>query len=95
MTDIFLLTKPPGASRSNLCFRLMEYSQNVDLWLAGDGVYHLLNLSDLPVQVEKIEACREDILARGLEPVEGVAEPDFFDRFVKAMMENSEKVYVF
>ena len=45
MADVFLLTKAPSSSRSELCFKLMQHSQNAKLYLAGDGVYHLLNVS--------------------------------------------------
>ncbi len=96
MPDIFLLTKAPRASRSSLCFKLMKYSENAKLYLAGDGVYHLLNGSSLPVPAEKIMACREDILARGLTSTDGIVMPDdFYGQLIKDIMENSDKVYVF
>ncbi len=94
MADIFLLTKAPGAPRSELCFKLIEHSDDPKLYLAGDGVYHLLGRFDLPS--EKIIACREDILARGLPPIDDIVIPDdFYRRLVKDMMENSDQLYVF
>jgi tRNA 2-thiouridine synthesizing protein B len=94
MAEIFLLTKTPGAPRSELCFKLMEHSENPKLYLAGDGIYHLLNTSGLPAQ--DILASREDILARGLPLTDDIAMPnDFYGQLVKDIMENSIHVYVF
>ena len=96
MADVFLLTKPPRASRSELCFKLMESSENAKLYLAGDGVYHLLNMSALPITTEDTMACGEDILARGIPITEDIVIPDnFYGQFVKDMMENSDRVYIF
>ncbi len=94
MADVFLLTKAPRAPRSELCFNLMEHSENAKLYLAGDGVYHLLSMSGIPAQ--KTLACREDILARGLPLTDDIAMPDdFYGQLVKDIMENSDQVYVF
>ena len=96
MADLFILTKPPRATRSELCFKLMERSENAKLYLAGDGVYHLLNMSALPITTEVTVACGEDILARGLPITDDIVIPDnFYGQLVKDMMENSEMVYVF
>jgi tRNA 2-thiouridine synthesizing protein B len=94
MADLFLLTKAPREPRSELCFELMEHSENPKLYLAGDGVYHLLNRSALSAW--ETLACREDILARGLPLTDDVAVPDdFYRQLVTDMMENSDHVYVF
>jgi tRNA 2-thiouridine synthesizing protein B len=94
MIDVFLLTKAPKAPRSELCFKLMKHSENAKLYLAGDGVYHLLNISGLPAQ--ETLACREDILARGIPLTYNIAMPtDFYGKLVRDMMENSGHVYVF
>jgi tRNA 2-thiouridine synthesizing protein B len=96
MADVFLLTKAPMASRSELCFRLMERSKNAKLYLSGDGVYHLLNMLALPKTTEVTVVCREDILARGLPITDDIMIPDnFYGQLIKDMMENSDKVYVF
>lgn len=95
MADVFLLTKAPKAPRSELCFKLMEHSENVKLYLAGDGVYHLLNMSGLPLSTEEIIACKEDILARGLTMSDEIVMPDdFYGQLVMDMMEKSNQVYV-
>jgi tRNA 2-thiouridine synthesizing protein B len=96
MAEIFILTKPPIASRSELCFKLMERSENAKLYLAGDGVYHLLNMSAMPITTEETVACGEDILARGLPITDDIVIPeDFYGQLVRDMMENSIKVYIF
>jgi tRNA 2-thiouridine synthesizing protein B len=96
MADVFILTKPPRATRSELCFKLMERSENAKLYLVGDGVYHLLSMSALHITTEEIMACGEDILARGLPINDDIVIPDnFYGQLVKDMMENSEKVYIF
>jgi tRNA 2-thiouridine synthesizing protein B len=94
MSDVFLLTKAPTEPRSELCFRLMESSENPKLYLAGDGIYHLLNMLSLSAQ--EILACREDILARGLTITDDITIPeDFYGQLVEDMMESSGQVYVF
>jgi len=96
MADAFLLTKAPGEPRSNLCFKVMKHSKNPRLYLAGDGIYHLLKMSGLPAR--KTLACREDILARGvpLPRPDSITMPDdFYGQLVKDIMENPDKIYVF
>lgn len=74
----------------------MERSENAKLYLAGDGVYHLLNTSGLHLLADEIMACREDILARGLNLTDDIVIPDdFYGQLVKDMMENSDHVYIF
>ena len=41
-SDVFLLTKPPLSLRSELCLKLAACSGKARIYLAGDGVYHLL-----------------------------------------------------
>ena len=96
MADVFLLTKAPSASRSELCFKLMKHSENAKLYLMGDGIYQLLDASGLPLPAKKTLACREDILARGLALTNDIVIPDdFYGQLIKDIMENSDKVYVF
>lgn len=97
MTDVFLLTRTLGEPRSDLCFELMEYSENPKLYLAGNGVFHLLNFQNLSIlPVREILACREDILARGIPLMDEIIVPDdFYGRLVEDMMETADHVYVF
>ncbi len=37
------MTKPPQSERAELCLRLMEHGDDPVLYLAGDGVYNLLD----------------------------------------------------
>ncbi|MCQ1534439.1 hypothetical protein FTO70_01745 [Methanosarcina sp. KYL-1] len=63
--DVFLLTKPPFSPRSDLCLKLAARSGNARLYLAGDGVYHLLTgTANLPGG--QVYACKEDMEARGI-----------------------------
>jgi len=72
----------------------MERFENPKLYLAGDGVYHLLNVSGIPAS--EIIACIEDIMARGLPLTDDITMPDnFYGQFVRDIMENSDHVYVF
>ena len=93
---IFLLTKPPGNDRAKLCFRLMKLSKNPILYLAGDGVYNLLNgpIDDLPH--DSIYACKEDMDARGVQSTDAIILIDnFYESLVKGMMYFSDRVYAF
>jgi tRNA 2-thiouridine synthesizing protein B len=94
MTDLFLLTKPPGSTRAELCFKLMERSGDPVLYLAGDGVFHLLGASQIPVG--RIIVCRDDALARGVPAGTAASGQDeFYDRLVNEMMEIADNVYAF
>jgi tRNA 2-thiouridine synthesizing protein B len=96
LADVFLLTKAPSTSRSVLCFKLMKHSKNAKLYLAGDGVYHLIKASGLALPSERTVACKEDILARGLDLTEDIAIPDdFYRQLIEDIMENSDRIYVF
>jgi tRNA 2-thiouridine synthesizing protein B len=94
MKDIFILTKAPRSSRSRLCLDLMAQSKDPKLYLACDGVYHLLG--DLLIPDEKISASKEDMEARGIQSRKGIELPDdFYSRLVEDIMEHSRKVYSF
>jgi sulfur relay protein TusB/DsrH len=74
----------------------MECSRDAKLYLAGDGVYHMLGISDLPNTAAEIFVCKEDILARGIPTRDEIMMPDdFYGQLAKDMMENSDRVYVF
>jgi sulfur relay protein TusB/DsrH len=94
MTDLFLLTKPPGSTRAELCFKLVERSSDPIIYLFGDGVFHLLSAQKIPAG--RIIVCKDDALARGV-PAEAGAygQDEFYDRLVNEMMETSDHVYTF
>lgn len=94
--DIFLLTKPPQNPRSELCFKLIQRSRDARLYLAGDGVYCLLNDLKGVLQSERIFACKEDMEARGIPRKDGVNACDnFYERLVKDTMEERNGAYSF
>ena len=66
--EIFLLTKPPHSDRTKLCLHLMELAENGVLYIAGDGVYNLLEEATIgALPRERILACKEDLEARGVQ----------------------------
>ncbi|AKB17654.1 sulfurtransferase complex subunit TusB [Methanosarcina sp. WWM596] len=93
--DIFLLTKPPFSPRSELCLKLAARSGNARLYLAGDGVYHLLSgIEELPGY--KVYACQEDLDARAIGDREKVTVPEaFYETFTEDLIEHCEQVYTF
>lgn len=99
--DVFLLTKPPFSPRSDLCLKLAVRSGNAKIYLAGDGVYHLLSGIE-KVPGCKILACQEDLEARAiksneeLRDKENVSVPEnFYAALVEDLMENCEYAYTF
>jgi sulfur relay protein TusB/DsrH len=96
MADVFLLTKAPSSSRSELCFQVDATHPECKVVLSGRWVYHLLNVSGQLKSAVKTMACGEDILARGLALTDNIVIPDdFYRELIKDIMENSDKVYVF
>ncbi len=93
--DLFLLTKPPLSSKSELCLKLASSSENARLYLVGDGVYHLL--TGIEEQSEfRIYACKEDLEARAIRAREKVIIPDdFYAALVEDIMENCRHAYTF
>lgn len=90
--DIFLLTKPPKSDRAGLCLRMMERASSAALYLAGDGVYCLLD--DRFAGRGRVVACREDMEARGVQAESSVLVPeDFYGTLVEAMMEEGARIY--
>jgi tRNA 2-thiouridine synthesizing protein B len=96
-TEIFLLTKPPHSDSTRLCFLLLEHSQNAVLYLAGDGVYNLLDAAGRQAQPERrVLACKEDLEARGVQAGEGVTVPEnFYELLVEDMMSEGGRIYTF
>ena len=94
--DVFLLTKPPKSERSELCLKLLARSDKSRLYLAGDGVYHLLSqASDLPPSCEVL-ACKEDLAARGVVPRRRAeVREDFYERLVEDAMERDGNLFTF
>jgi len=95
--EIFLLTKPPSSDRTILCFQLMEHSKNAVLYLAGDGVYILLDAASLKtLPKESILVCKEDLQARGV-PDEGRATvpENFYELLVEDLMLERNLVFAF
>jgi tRNA 2-thiouridine synthesizing protein B len=92
---VFLLTKPPHSEKAKLCFRLIEQSKNAVLYLAGDGIYNLMNSSVEVLPLHSIFACKEDMDARGVQSEAAVISlDDFYEQLVKDMM-LSDRVYAF
>jgi tRNA 2-thiouridine synthesizing protein B len=93
--DLFLLTKPPLHPRSELCLKLVSLSANVRIYLAGDGVYHLLTgIKELPEC--EVYACREDLEARAIRAGEKVIIPDdFYAALIEDVMEHCRHEYIF
>lgn len=95
--EIFLLTKPPHSQRADLCRLLLERSKDAVLYLAGDGVYNLLEAPSLKFQPGvRVIACQEDLQARGIQAEEGATvTEDFYRLLVEDMDSDSSKIYVF
>ncbi|MDR7664699.1 sulfurtransferase complex subunit TusB [Methanosarcina sp. Z-7115] len=93
--DVFLLTKPPFSPRSELCLKLATRSGKARIYLAGDGVYHLLaGIEELPEC--EIYACKEDLEARAIKAGEKVTVPDdFYADFIENIMEHCRHEYTF
>jgi len=93
--DLFLLTKPPLSPRSELCLKLASLSKSARIYLAGDGVYHLV--TGIQEQPElRIYACKEDLMARAIKPGERVTVlDDFYAILIKDIMENCSHAFTF
>lgn len=94
--DIFLLTKPPESDRAKICLQLIERSKNAILYLAGDGVYNLLNGALEAMPKERIFVCKEDLEARGVQPeFMPTMLADFYERLLEDLMIDGNKIYTF
>ena len=93
--DVFLLTKPPFSPRSELCLKLAVRSGNARIYLAGDGVYHLLSdIQELPGCT--VYACREDLEARAINSREKVIFPEnLYAVYIEDIMEHCKHAYIF
>jgi sulfur relay protein TusB/DsrH len=75
----------------------MEHSKNAVLYLAGDGVYILLDATSLKtLPKESILVCKEDLQARGV-PDEGRATvpENFYELLVKDIMLEANRIFAF
>jgi len=95
-TDVFLLTEPPGSDRSELCMKLLARRERARLYLAGDGVYHLLDRgSDLPPSCD-VCACKEDVAARGVVArIRAEVTEEFYEILVEDLMEGDGRFFNF
>jgi tRNA 2-thiouridine synthesizing protein B len=94
--DIFLLTKPPCSDRARFCLQLIKRSENAVLYLAGDGVYNLLEKALEALPLDEVLACREDLEARGVQAGDKTTVPvDFYEQLVDDAMNESSRIYTF
>jgi sulfur relay protein TusB/DsrH len=94
--EVFLLTKPPHSERTKVCLRLVESSRNAILYLAGDGVHNLSGPFLKALPKDRIFACKEDTLARGIQMEEkAVLLTDFYERLVIDLLLEGNKIYAF
>lgn len=93
--DVFLLTKPPFSPRSELCLKLVSRSGNARIYLAGDGVYHLLSGTQ-EVPGCTVYACQDDLEARAVNVREKVIIPDnFYSVLIEDIMGHCKHAYTF
>jgi len=94
--DIFLLTKPPHSDRARFCLQLIAQSENAILYLAGDGVYNLLENALEALSQDRILACKEDLEARGIQAEDKAIVPsDFYEQMVGDVMYERRRLYTF
>ena len=115
------MTKTPQSERTRLCLRFLARligsgdsagSADVVVYLAGDGVYNLINqgMQDCTSQAgirlgktlpallpgNRIMACREDLLARGISAHGNATVPaNFYELLVIDMMKEGSRIYTF
>jgi tRNA 2-thiouridine synthesizing protein B len=95
--DIFLLTKPPHNKKTELCLSLLRQSKDAILYLAGDGVYNIFEVSSFKfLPSERLIACQEDLEARGISSGdEARVSDDFYRQLVEDMSADNSNIYVF
>jgi tRNA 2-thiouridine synthesizing protein B len=93
--DVFLLTNTPFSPRSELGLKLISRSGNARIYLAGDGVYHLLfRIQEMPGCT--VYACQEDLEARGINGRENFIIPEnFYADYIEDIMEHCKRAYTF
>ncbi|MCX8207369.1 MAG: hypothetical protein N3G75_06010 [Methanothrix sp.] len=90
MNSVFILTKPPGSPRAQLCLKML--GRNFRLYLIGDGVYNIL-AGRLDSAEGEIFAFKEDLRERGV-PSAGIKEIDDYGIMVDDIM-SAESVFAF
>ncbi len=94
--DIFLLTKPPHNVRARFCLQLIAQSEKAILYLAGDGVFNLLETDLETLPQDRILACKEDLDARGVQAGDKAIVPsDFYEQMVGEVMRERRRFYTF
>jgi sulfur relay protein TusB/DsrH len=99
--DIYLLTKPPKSDLARLCHKLLAQSDDAVLYLAGDGVYNLIDgnidaFEAYALPRKRIIACKDDMDARGIPISEKVTVPsNFYEQLVEDMMDEKNRIRVF
>lgn len=98
--DVFILSKPPHSRRAKLCLLMLQHSEKAILYLAGDGVYNLIDVAPLKALPRvSVLACQEDMLARGLEAPEGervavtAASEDFYRMLAEDIISEGSRIY--
>jgi tRNA 2-thiouridine synthesizing protein B len=93
--DLFLLTKPPLSQESEICLKLVGRSGNARLYLAGDGVYHLLSGINA-LSGCRVFACQEDLEARAIMGKGEVTVPEnFYAAYIDDLMEKCRHSYTY
>jgi sulfur transfer complex TusBCD TusB component (DsrH family) len=67
------------------------------LYLAGDGIYNLLDVASLrALPKQSILVCKEDLEARGVQAEGRASVPEnFYELLVKDMMLEGSRIYTF
>ncbi|MFZ2472654.1 MAG: hypothetical protein WAW52_12030 [Methanothrix sp.] len=55
---VFILTKTPNSERTRLCLQLVARSPDSIVYLAGDGVYNLLNKAESEKASQSVRTAR-------------------------------------
>ncbi|MDI9616175.1 MAG: DsrH/TusB family sulfur metabolism protein [Methanothrix sp.] len=90
MSHVFILTKPPGSPRAELCLKML--SGSFRLYLIGDGVYNILT-GRLDGVAGDVFAFAQDLRERGVSSA-GINELDDYGIMVDDIM-NADGVFAF
>lgn len=90
MSSVFILTKPPGSPRAELCLKML--GRRFRLYLIGDGVYNILT-GRLDGVAGDVFAFAQDLRERGVSSA-GVKELDDYGIMVDDIM-NADSVFAF
>jgi tRNA 2-thiouridine synthesizing protein B len=75
----------------------MELAENGVLYIAGDGIYNLLEEETLgALPRDRILACKEDLEARGVQAGErATILENFYELLVEDMISEGNRIYTF